>query len=172
MTNKTDYIEDTVWCNDRTARKGGWDKDSTIYDNKVTFGPTLRVTENMSPTVTCPTKRDSYTISSEKGNGRLTYPIGLLTADEVVLAGYGWFQNSTSSYLYNENIWWTMSPSLLSANFAYIDVVYSMLDNVRTDYINSSVKAGCVRPAISLKASTIIIGGNGTRLDPYVVREN
>ena len=63
-----------------------------------------------------------------------------------------------------------MSPSLLSANFAYVDVVYSMLDNVHVAYVNSgSITSGGVRPAVSLKPTTKIISGNGTRENPYTV---
>ena len=171
LISQTSKLEDTVWCNDRSIyTKGGWDKDSSIYE-KVMFGPTARLSILNKPSVNCANLNDKYTVSSENGNGVLTYPIGLLTADEVAFGGYGWFQDSPSSYLNNGNLWWTMSPSLLSANFAYLDVVYSILDNVHAGYTtsSSSLTAGGVRPAISLKKGTVILSGMGTADDPFIV---
>jgi len=173
LVSKTNMLEDAVWCNDRsTSRKGGWDKDTSPYE-KVFFSPTVRVSETSTPSVICPNKNDSYTVSPEKGNGGLTYPIALLTADEVNLAGYAWFQNSNNNYLDNGNLWWTMSPSLLSANYAYVDVVYSILDNVNVSYTTSSASltSGGVRPAIVLKNGTIILNGNGSRDNPFIIQE-
>ena len=170
MTSVESYLEDTVWCNDRSLpTKGGWDKDSSIYE-KAMFGATYRVSSSLKPSVACVNKNDRYTVSSEKGNGVLNYPIGLLTADETALAGFAWFEDSPTTYLNNGHLWWTMSPSLLSANFSYIDVVYSMLDNVHAAYISSgSITTGGVRPAVSLKPTTKILSGNGTRENPYTV---
>ena len=170
LTSLTDKLEDTIWCNDRsTYTKGGWDKDTSIYE-KVMFGPTARVSVLYEPSVACVNNNDRYTVSSANGNGVLTYPVGLLTADETVLGGYAWFEDSTKSYLNNGHLWWTMSPSLLSANYAYIDVAYSILDNVHAGYTTtSSITTGGVRPSISLKPGTKIVSGNGTRNNPYIV---
>ena len=170
LTEKTNMLEDTIWCNDRSIyTKGGWDKNTSIYE-KVMFGPTARVSILFEPSVSCTNYNDRYTVSSENGNGALDYPIGLLTADETVLAGYAWFEDSTASYLNNGHLWWTMSPSLLSANYAYIDVAYSILDNVHAGYnTTSSITTGGVRPSISLKSGTIILSGNGTKTNPYTV---
>ena len=171
LTTYNSFIEDTIYCNDRSAyTKGGWDKDTTIYE-KVAFGPTARASMTFKPSLSCKNVNDSYTVSTSIGNGVLTYPIGLITADEAVYAGYGWFK-STDSYLNNGHIWWTMSPSVLSANYAYVDVLYSILDNVRPDYISSSaITAGGVRPVISIVYGTKVKNGNGTRENPYVIDE-
>ncbi len=163
-------IEDTVYCNDRsTYTKGGWDKDTSIYE-KAMFSSTARVSVTYQPSLTCKNVNDSYTVSTSIGNGGLSYPIGLITADEAAYAGYGWFLDS-KNYLNNGHLWWTMSPSLLSANFAYVDVLYSMIDNVRTDYISSSstLTAGGVRPVISLTNEAIVEGGTGTKNNPYII---
>ncbi len=42
---------------------------------------------NPQPTFKCQEKNDAFTVGDEeKGNGALTYPVGLMTADEVVAA--------------------------------------------------------------------------------------
>ncbi len=66
-----------------------------------------------------------------------------------------------------------MSPSLVSANYAYMDVAYSILDNVHAGYISSSaIMAGGVRPSVSLKHGVNISSGTGSTDDPYIVDTN
>lgn len=45
-----------------------------------------RVAFTGKPTLNCKYKADSFTVSPDLGNGKLTYPAGLLTFDEVALA--------------------------------------------------------------------------------------
>ena len=40
---------------------------------------------NKTPTYDCTATEDKFTVSSTTGNGKLTYPIALMTADEVAL---------------------------------------------------------------------------------------
>ena len=42
--------------------------------------------------------------------GLLTYPVALLTVDEIMLAGGSKYIN-TSYYLYTNHHWWALSPS-------------------------------------------------------------
>mgnify|MGYP007022603944 CR=1 FL=1 len=37
-------------------------------------------------------------MSSQNGNGKLTYPVGLITLDEVVLAGFNTHDSNISDY--------------------------------------------------------------------------
>ena len=165
------YLEDTVYCNDRSAyTKGGWDKDTSIY-KKISYGPTARISETYSPSVACKNENDRYTSDTKYGNGMLKYPIGLITADEAALSGFAWFKNS-NCYLNNGHLWWTMSPSVLSANFAYVDVLYSMIDNVQTAYTTSSstLTAGGVRPVISISKDVKIESGTGSKSNPLFIK--
>ena len=80
----------------------------------------LRVEES-TPTLTCENSSDYYTVSSaSSGNKKLTYPIGLITADEVMLAGhaggvfdgsYNHMKSNNGSYLVTGNSFWTMTPA-------------------------------------------------------------
>ena len=116
------------------------------------------------PTFECKNASDLYTSSgSGKGNGTLTYPIGLITMDEVWYAG-GNIYNNTSFYLYTRQIYWTMSPYSYYSRTARVFRVDS--DGAINGSIVNSENA--IRPVINLKAD-VTITGSGTTTDPYVV---
>ena len=68
---------------------------------------------SISPTLACPRNDDRFTVDSSKGNGLLTAPVGLITADEVAMAGGRTGMQNTMYYLYTGHVYWTMSPSSL-----------------------------------------------------------
>ena len=171
MTNYTSYLEDTIWCNDRSiASAEGWTKDGTIIDDsiyKINFSGYNRLFTNKDPSLICTNPSDRFTVSTNNGNGALTYPTALLTMDETALAGYVWYQASDNNYLNNGKVWWTMTPTLLSVGNVYLGVVYSIMDNVHAAYTSND--AGGVRPAISLKYGIKVSGGNGTHYNPFTI---
>ncbi|MEI3508312.1 MAG: hypothetical protein V8R01_04220 [Bacilli bacterium] len=63
------------------------------------------------PRLTCPQNNNKFTVSSTTGNGALTYPVGLITADEVNMAGGKTSAQNLLYYLYSGTTYWTMSPS-------------------------------------------------------------
>ena len=165
LLDYSEYLEDTPWCNDRSIHSlGGWDKNGSLTD-KLIFNANYRITELGQPSLTCE-ENDKFTTSTTTGNGNLEYPIGLLTLDEAAMAGFGWNQDGTN-YLSNGQVWWTMSPSLQSANYMYVGVVHIMTDNVHTGYVTGS--SGGVRPAVSLNNKVIIKDGDGTKENPFTV---
>ncbi len=143
MLDYTNYLEDIVWCNDRRFTRSTYTFYS--YDNIIT---------NNSPSIMCARLIDSFTVSPQNGNGALTYPVGLLTADEITMAGL--VGQSTETYLNNYSRALSMTPSkLIGEVFVYDTYKYS------TESIAK------IRPAISLKHNMIITGGNGTIIKPY-----
>lgn len=68
--------------------------------------------DNISTSLACKNKNDSFTVGSENGNGALIYPVGLLTSDEVMYAGSKIDTNNNNYYLYTGNLYWTLSPRL------------------------------------------------------------
>lgn len=88
----------------------------------------------------------------------MTYPVGLLTYDEYVLAG------RTTGYLNTGTEWWTLTP------YAYVaSVSGSQARNyVGTSYYAVGTSKG-VRPAIVLKYGAKRTSGSGTTSDPFVV---
>ncbi len=166
LTDYTDYLEDTVWCNDRTVGSyGSWSIHGDITE-KFSLGSLTR-TMSGAPNLDCPNPNDRFTVSTSNGNGLAKYPVGLITLDEAMLAGFAWNIDDQSNYLYNGKVWWTMSPTLVSVQLGYIGVLHSMADNVTTVYTTGG--AGGVRPAVSLKNSVIIGGGDGSANNPFVV---
>ena len=164
MTDYTKYLEDTVWCNDRSIYQlNSWDKDYT-GTGSLRFGPNGRVNSSYNPTTTCSNINDSFTVSSEKGNGKLTYPVALLTVDEINMAGGAGFSNS-SYYLYTGQTWWSLSPYYYYYNHAYGFRVGS------AGYLNHYYvdNTGGVRPSVSLAPGMMVVNGDGSSERPYEV---
>ncbi len=150
MTSYTSDLEDAIWCNDRS-------KSSSYlgYGNWTTY---YKAYNRSTPSLTCTNANDRFTVSTSNGNGALTYPVGLLTYDEYVLAG------RTTGYLNSGSEWWTLTP------YAYVaSVSGSQARNyVGTSYYAVGTSKG-VRPAIVLKYGAKRTSGSGTTSDPFVV---
>ena len=131
------------------------------------YGAYIRlVNSNKNPTFECKNESDLYTTSgSEQGNQSLTYPIGLITADEVAYAGGVYPTNNTSYFLYTGQHYWTMSPYGFNYGNAYVLYVYL---NGRLSDAGMDDTLG-VRPVINLKANVQITEGNGSSSNPYVI---
>ena len=102
-----DKISDAIYCNDRSLTEGTGIKNTEGY-----YGINSRL-ENMQPSYICINKNDKFSVDNNIGNGNLTYPIGLLTMDEIMFSGSSGGNISSSissSYLYNDGIWCTMTP--------------------------------------------------------------
>ena len=139
----------------------------------------LRVEES-APTLTCENTNDYYTVSSaSSGNKKLSYPIGLITADEVMLAGhaggvfdgsYNHMKSNNGSYLVTGNAFWTMTPA--GGYNPFGDAYWY----AHVFFVGASGKidgggvygTGGLRPVVNLK-SGVTITGSGTKTNPYVV---
>jgi len=96
------------------------------------------------------------------------YPIGLITADEMALAGLAYNSMNRMSYVYSDQHYWTMSPSLFNGYTAALGL-FGLLD---TGLIYDNIIASLnimVRPVISISKDVEITGGIGTSSDPFVV---
>ena len=163
MTEYTKYLEDTIWCNDRSFYSGSLKgKDVDAGTGYSYFGAYGNNVSTKNPSVSCPNVNDSFTVSSENGNGALDYPVALLTADELTLAGHGSNGYSRNAYLYTGQYYWSLSPYFF-VNYAY-GVVMSSLGKLY--YYNVYATRG-VRPSVSLAPGIMISGGDGTSEDPY-----
>ena len=169
MTSYTNKLEDTVWCSDRSIyAKNGWDPDSKVSNYNLQFSAYNRVRNEYSPSLTCSRDIDKFTTSLSTGNGSLTYPVGLITADEVMLAGGTFGVANDSYYLYTESVMWFLSPHI----YVNIDAgVFAEGANGCIGYTgvgNTAWEIG-VRPSVSLVSSTEISSGNGTVDSPYII---
>ena len=158
MKEYTKYLEDAVYCGDRTFFSGALKNKDTEADIFAYFGAYGRST---TPSTICPNVNDSFTVSSDIGNGMLTYPVGLLTEDEIRMAG----GSSDNNYLYTGQIWWSFSPYYFSGTMTDGSGVYST-----SSWSNSSVvKENGIRPVVSLSPDMYVIDGDGSSEAPYEV---
>ena len=156
LKNYNSYLSDSGFCNDRQIYK--------TEENIVYYKPYERLIENKLPTLQCQNAlEDLFTVQNKTGNKALTYPIGLLTADEATIAGViNGTSSSSLSYLYSNNWYWTLGT--MKNNTGYTIGPYSS-----TSFLTSMASGYGVRPVINLKADVKISGGIGTINDPYVV---
>ena len=157
MTEYTDKLEDTIFCNDRSIYQlNGWDPNEGDIKKYLYFGANGR-NSTAKYDLTCTNKNDSFTMSESIGNGKLKYPVGLLTKDEVELIG-------KSERTTGEN-YWLGSPYNFSYTYVLECLVYSS-GNVSSGSVNGTYG---VRPAVSLKPGTLYSSGSGSATDPYIV---
>ena len=167
MTNYTSQLEDIVFCNDRSydASKTGWNKDYSNAGSYLYFDAYQRI-GNFKPSLVCKNNNDKFTVEKGNGNGLLTYPVGLLTADEVVYAGgKNGTANPASFYLNNNQDVWALSPDYSGSAYIY-EFILTSSGYLHVGSVNSSYG---VRPVISLKPGTILSRGSGTATEPLVI---
>ncbi len=164
-----DYIsKEAGFCGDRTSTttNGGAPNDTGGIGTTTTYyGARYRLDTNKTPTFECSDEaNDLYTAQeSSKGNHALTYPIGLITADEVAYAGGVWDTYNSSYYLYTRQSYWTMSPY----NYSGGANVFLVSHNGDLGNWGVSNTVG-VRPVLNLDAG-VTLTGSGTTSDPYRV---
>lgn len=166
LINYGSYLEDTIFCNDRTITSyGGWNKDNTNYDGWMYFGARNRNYILYKPSLECPNLNDKFTVNYGRGNGDLTYPVGLLTADEMAMAGGKYNTANSSYYLYNGQYQWSLSPS----NFYYWFATGWRMNSTGNLYDNYVTYSIGLRPVVSLKPGTMVSGGDGSSSSPYII---
>ena len=167
MTSYTSKLEDTGFCNDRTYynfNTSGWNNNYSNYDKWLNFGSMQRL-YNRKLSLVCPRQLDKFSVSADNGNGKLTYPVGMITAEEMAYAGAVLWQTNTSYYLYNGVHNWSFSPSHFSV-WAANEFTLRSSGDFSSNYVTSLLD---VRPTISLKKGTVLSSGNGTSSSPFIV---
>ena len=166
LTEYSDYIEDTVYCNNRNiATSGGFNPNGGSTLQLLTFKEYTTNTD-----LKCSNNLDMFSTKNE--NAKLKYPIGLMTAPEMNLLG-----NSTMKSFLASSSYWLLSASKLDGLHSYNSTISSggglSLAATVADYSNYSPTAGYdnLRPAISLKKGTQYIGGNGSKDNPYLIKD-
>ena len=159
-----EYLSDFVVCNDRGFTTDNWTPiglpSSNMYSDVY-----RRLRTNNTPQLICPHKEDRYTVKDTIiGNGQLSYPVGLLTADEATLAGGYRTTANSSYYLYTNQYYWLVSPYYVNTDDAFEFRLFSS-GTVLNSYVYS---ANGVRPVVSL-SSELSVSGSGHWNDPYIV---
>lgn len=124
---------------------------------------------NSIPSLNCSNKEvNLYTVStSNYGNKTLSYPIGLISLDELMLAGLNVNNLNRLTWAHSNTDYFTMTPSY----YNHYECGYVMFYD--TNGIIS--RGGCtkylkgIRPVINLKPNVKITGGIGTSNDPFII---
>lgn len=159
-------IEDTVYCNDRgISNWAGWSTMASSMDRYLTFAAGSRA---FHPTLNCANPLDAFTVSPENGNGDLTYPVALISEDELIYAGNGrsYYFNNSHTYLTSAASSWTMTPYNYTSNNGYVYYWSS-----QSDYTGLLANNFQVRPVISIKPGVYIADGYGTEDSPWTLIE-
>ena len=190
LTNYDKYISKTaIYCNDRSIGSGTYTTSNSFY-----HGGYTRLITNKTPSYKCGANTsnglfettqataDKFSASTEGGgNGKLTYPIALMTADEIAFAGgtsttkltspYAWYYtNSAGAAIVRSYTWWTMTPSRNGNYYAGIYEVRGSGDDPGRFESNYPVSyTDIVRPVLSLDQCAKVKSGTGTSIDPYLI---
>ena len=173
MTSYTKYLSTTaVYCNDREVGSGTYSATGSEFY----YAADTRLYTNKTPTYDCTNDNDKFTVDASTGNGKLTYPIALMTADEIAYAGGVAFKNAPMWYYTNSSlessigsfIWWSLSPSYWNGRYSSVWLVRGSNNPGYLNYNFVDFVRG-VRPAISLKTCALYTSGNGAPETPYEI---
>ena len=181
LTNYTKYLSTSaVYCNDRSLGTGQTYSASSEFN----FAPDYRIDfdtkgAKANPSYNCTDIRDAFSVDNT--SAKLTYPVSLMTADEIAFAGgvsrttmntpYAWFSsNSAGSQV--STYWWSLSPDDLSEFWGPMASVWYWSSISDAYLFNGRVGLTyVVRPAISLKSCTLYSTGDGSATNPYTILE-
>lgn len=144
------YIEDTIFCNDRTViNYGGFKDDGGKVNEHLFFRE-----RNISNSLNCANENDQFSVSND------TYPIALMSSSEMHLLNNNEIRRSS-------NFYYVLSPTY----YYHLGVCSRGIsadgsDNNDGRYV---IDAHGVRPAISLVPGIEYSSGDGSVDNPYVV---
>ena len=152
MLDYDDYIEDVIYCNDRSIRSlGGWDDNGGMTNSKLQFKE-YTVTSDLN----CTNDTDKFSVSNP--SAKLDYKIGLMTSPEMNILN--------QPYIRRLGV-----PYLLGSPF-YFDY-YGYIRDVSSNGVFSSTPISqsfdVLRPAISLKPGIEYYTGDGSMEHPYII---
>ena len=153
--NFDEYIDDTIYCNDRRIRSlGGWNPSSGLITGSSAY---LQFQEYTSGNdLSCANVTDSFSVSNS--SARLTYKVGLISNPEMYLLN----QNNARK---TGQYFWLGSPQFFFSNSASGRFVGSG-GGVSNDGVG---RAYGVRPAVSLTTGIEYSEGDGSMANPYIV---
>lgn len=145
------YVVNSSYCNDSSYSTTNYHTYFSAYD---------RLVNSSSPVLTCKETNADF-------GGKYSQKVGLLSADEVALAGGYYGINNQNYYLYNGENFFTGTP----AEYYYYNAYVFMVNNTGALQITKVSDEYGIRPVISLVA-TATVSGSGTSNDPYTIDMN
>ncbi len=170
------YLSTTaVYCNDRTA------ENYSINGNFSFKGLSAYGTSVITPSYDCKNVGDAFTVDPSSGNGNLTYPIAIMTADEAIYAGARWGTKCNNYVMLNgdggqsvtttTSSTWTLTPNDYQTNLGYILSLGNFTNYGALMNNHSQGSNGTVRPVVSLKSCVKYSSGDGSPSSPYTILE-
>ena len=166
----TNYIVDGTFCNDRTFASNNTSDGYSLAPSTI-YSAYKRLYSDADKTATlkCLEASDRFSTTTSRGNGDLTYPVALITADEVALAGGHHGLKNEDYYLRTNNYYFTMTPSLLDAANAHALVYYINPTGELLHWSNVTNSSG-VRAVINIRSDVLISKGDGTTQNPFILK--
>ena len=159
----TSKLADETFCNDRSiSSRTGYKTDSTTF-----YGSYNRNADKRSPSLKCAQANDKFKVSN--ASAKLDYPVALITADEMAMAGGVFNISNTNYYLYNGQYQWSLSPGRFTSNYSDANGWFVSPSGSLSPWIRVTYSYG-VRPVINLKVDTQITKGDGSSLNPFVIK--
>ena len=175
LVNYTKYLSTTaVYCNDRELGSGTY----SATGNQFYYVGYTRLGANKNPSYNCTNEYDAFSVNNTKA--QLTYPIALMTADEISYAGGVWIKNAATWYYLNskgsasikngQNEWWLLSAASWDTDKSSVVFKVSSSQDRKAQFGAQSVQYKLhVRPVISLKKDLLYKSGDGSATSPYEV---
>ena len=164
LVNYISYLADETFCNDRKLNSG----NEYLINSSIVYNSYYRLYIKKNPILKCMQENDKFRVSNT--NAKLYYPISLITADEVAMAGAIWNTANNNYYLYNGEYFWTLSPSHFSPKYTHADN-WSVDSSGRIIWNITTYLMGA-RPVINLKPDVTILSGDGTSISPFKIATN
>jgi hypothetical protein len=160
LSKYSSYFIDSVYCSNRSTSNfilssvkygnGGYKNYNTGYKSMYRI-----VNDEIS--LKCENNNDK--LSSKE----LSYPVGMLTADEAMYAGLN-LKTSKDNYLNSSSSYWTLSPAYYNGINAYNFVIKD--GKIIEDIVN---KEHGVRPVITFSKNVKVKSGDGSFDNPFVL---
>ena len=163
LTSYASYLADETFCSDRSISSGS----GYLTTPTTLYGANERLRSSKTPSLKCTQDNDKFKVSNE--NAKLDYPVALITADEVNIAGGIYNTANSNYYLYNGQYFWTITPVIFNSYYSFGHVWKVLPSGSMYEFYYVAQSYG-TRPVINLKADTQITKGDGTALNPYVVK--
>ena len=181
LTNYTKYLSTSaVYCNDRNEGTGQTYNYASSPTSDFIFAPYYRMNYDTkgakaNPSYNCTDIRDAFSVDNT--SAKLTYPVSLMTADEIAFAGgvanttmnkpYAWFiSNSVGSQASYD--WHSLSPYFWNGYRVSVWYWYEHSAFLLYGYLDGT---DAVRPVLSLKSCTLYSTGDGSATNPYTILE-
>ena len=154
LINYSNYIDNTIYCNNRQITNYGGLSESNSVSTKITFKESSETN-----TLKCNNITDSFSHNNSKAY--LEYNIGILPRYEYTIIANG--------MSLTDNRYWTISPYNFGHRFD--DGVINGYQVVKgsTPVYNMIIESASIRPSISLKSNAFYTSGDGSMENPYLI---